>query len=85
MEVKKHILDTIQKKYALAENVDLETFNYLDSGFVDSIGIIQFVVSLEDDFDIEFTDADMNAPSFRTIGGLIRLVEAKIAEREKSG
>ena len=84
MDITKYVMSAIQKKHPLPDDIDIDTFNYAESGHVDSLGIVQFIVSLEDKFGIEFTDEDMAAPSFRTIGGMIRLIEGKVVEREKS-
>lgn len=83
MEVKEYVLNLLQKKYSFDAEIDLENFNYVESGFVDSIGIIKFVVELEDKFLIEFTDEEMTSPEFRTVNGLINLIERKV-QNEKS-
>lgn len=67
----------VQKKDRLPAVFDADTFDYLDQGYVDSIGVIQFMGLLEERFNISFDDADLESPEFRTLGGLVRLVLRK--------
>jgi len=84
MSVTDFIIDILQKKYTIDKHIDIETFNYVESGYVDSLGIIQFVLEIEDEFGIEFSAAELADPSFKTTGGLIKLVESKVMNNEKS-
>lgn len=67
----------VQKKDRLPADFDPDTFDYLEQGYVDSIGVIQFMGLLEERFGIRFEDADLESPEFRTIGGLVRMVLRK--------
>ena len=78
------ILKYIQKKYTIPEGTDVFSLNYIEQGYIDSLGLIKFIVDLEDEFNIEFTDDDLDSPSIKIIGELIKLVERKAAENEKS-
>lgn len=78
------IIGLLQKKYPLETNIDIETLNYVESGYVDSLGIIQFIVQIEDEFGIEFSDEELSAPSSKIVGELIKLVERKVMDNEKS-
>lgn len=79
-----YILNEIQKKYTLEKGIDVETFDYVENGYVDSLGIIQFMINLENEFNIEFSDDEISDPKFRVIGDLARLIERKIKENEES-
>lgn len=78
MTVSDFILGTLQKKYDIDKSVDLDTFNYVESGYVDSIGIIQFVTEIEDHFGVTFSDEELASPSFQVTGQLIKLIESKL-------
>ena len=78
------ILRYIQKKYTIPEGTDVFSLNYIEQGYIDSLGLIKFIVDLEDEFNIEFTDDDLDSPSIKIIGELIKLVERKAADNEKS-
>lgn len=83
MKVSDFILTTLQKKYTIDKNIDIDTLNYVESGYVDSLGIIQFIVEIEDEFGIVFTDEEVADPSFKIVGELINLVERKVMNHEE--
>ena len=77
-DVKEYILDALQREYSFPEGVDLNKFNYVEEGFMDSLGLLQFIAELEDEFNIEFTDAELESPDFKLVGPLCELVESKM-------
>ena len=76
--IKEFILDYIQKEYALPDGVDVMEFNYVDSGYVDSLGLIQFIATIEDEFNISFTDEDLADPGIKVIGKLVEIISEKM-------
>ncbi len=76
--VRKTILEFVEREYKLPENTDYEDFDYIESGYVDSMGVVQFVAILEDEYAIEFSKEELLSSEFRTIGGLERLIRSKI-------
>ena len=81
-EIKAFVLEAVQKKYPLDPRTDIDSFNYVANGFVDSLGLVQFVIEIEDEFGIEFSDEDLENPDFKIIGKLTEMIEKKVAERE---
>lgn len=79
-QVREFILDRLQKEYSFKEGTDIEKINYVEEGYMDSLGLIQFIGELEDEFDIEFSDEEMMEDSFRIVGSLIDLVTKKVGE-----
>lgn len=77
------IVSFLAKKGKVVTGCNLDQMDYLDEGYVDSIGVIQFVAHLEDRFGIDFSDDDLGSQSFRTIGGLREMVESKLSLQEK--
>ena len=77
-KIRQTILDFIEREYKLPENVDYDTFDFVENGFVDSMGMVQFVTILEDEFDIEFSADELLSSDFRTVSGLEKLIESKI-------
>ena len=75
--VKDFVLDYIQREYSLPNDVDVMEFNYIDSGYVDSMGLIQFIATLEDEFNISFSDEDMESEDIKVIGKLIEMIHKK--------
>ena len=75
--VKDFVLDYIQREYSLPDDIEVMEFNYIDSGYVDSIGLIQFIATLEDEFNISFSDKDMESEDIKIIGKLIDMIHKK--------
>lgn len=77
--IRQFVIKSIEKKSKLPKDIDIDTFNYIDSGYVDSLGIIKFVVDIESAFDIEILDSDIESADFRTVGGLVSIITRKLA------
>lgn len=75
------VLSALQKKHSIDESVDVFSLNYVESGYVDSLGIIQFVCEIEDEFGITFSDEEISSSSFHIVGELINLIERKLEEK----
>lgn len=79
--IRKFILDFVEREYKLPENVDYEIFDFVAEGFVDSMGLVQFVTILEDEYDIEFSSDELLSNDFKTVGKLEKLIQKKIDEK----
>ena len=79
MEPREYILNEMQKEYSFKDGVDVNSVNYIAEGYMDSIGIVQFIVELEGEYGIRFTDEELSDPNFKVVGKLIEMVEKKIA------
>lgn len=73
------ILQLLEKKSKLPPDIDPETFNYIDTGYIDSLELIRFISELEARFDIEITESDLASPDFKTVGGLTSLIHDKLS------
>ena len=51
--------------------------NYLRAGYLSSLGLMRLIVTIERRFDIEITEQDMLSPDFKTLDGLVRMIEEK--------
>lgn len=78
--VEEFVLNYIQKKYTVSEETDIYSLNYIDEGYVDSLGLVKFIVELEDEFGIEFSDSELEDNSIKIVGDLIKLIERKMAQ-----
>lgn len=76
-EIRQFIVKYISKKGKLPPDINLNEFNYIDTGYIDSMGILKFVVALEQEFDIQISDDDIMLPEFKTIGTLVSMIESK--------
>jgi acyl carrier protein len=72
------VVGLIEKKAKLPNNADISSLNYIDSGYIDSIAIIKFVVEIEAKYEIEISEADIESLEFRTIGGLVSIINKKL-------
>lgn len=79
-DIRQFLLDYIQKEYSIPSGIDINTLNYVESGYVDSIGMIRFVIATEEEFGIEFTDEELSEPSFKVMGSLVSLIERKMGQ-----
>ena len=77
-EVRKYVLDALQREYSFKQGVDVDSINYIREGYMDSLGLVQFIAELEGEFGIEFTEEELRAPSFCIVGTLIAMVEDKV-------
>lgn len=77
-KIQDFLLDYIQREYSLPEDIDFITFNYVESGYIDSMGLVQFIATIEDEFGIEFTDEELENPKIKVIGGLIDMIKSKM-------
>lgn len=79
-KVKEFVTEYIQREYTVADDIDIMTLNYVESGYVDSMGLIQFIATIEDEFSIEFEDEELENPEIKVVGKLIELIERKMGE-----
>ncbi len=81
-EVREFIIDRLQREYSFKEGINIDEIDYIEEGYMDSIGLIQFIGEIEDEFGIEFTDEELESQSFRIVGEFISLVESKLEDRK---
>ena len=78
--IREVILEFVEREYKLPEDADLKTFDLMENGYIDSMGLVQFVALLEDEFDIEFTADELRSPEFKTVAGLEAIIQGKVRE-----
>ena len=54
------------------------SFNYVENGYIDSIGLLGFMADIEDQFGITFSDEELNSKEFQVIGSLVEMIYEKI-------
>lgn len=80
-DIRNTILNFVEREYKLPNNIDYESFDYIENGYVDSMGVVQFVAILEDEYHIEFTKEELFSGDFRTLGGLEKMIRSKIEKK----
>ena len=81
--VKEFIIDYIQREYTIPDDIDIMNLNYVEEGYVDSLGLIQFIAVIEDEFGITFTDEDLASPDVKVVGKMVNLVSSKMEGEAK--
>lgn len=77
-DVKEFVTEYIQREYTVPEDVDIMTLNYIEAGYIDSMAFIQFISTIEDEYDIEFEVEDIENPDLRIVGKLIDFINQKL-------
>ena len=72
-----YIISLLEKKQAIPVCIDINSFRFMESGHIDSLGVMKFIVQLEEKFGIVISDEDMLSDDFRTVGGLSKLIAEK--------
>lgn len=80
-DIKEFVTEYIQREYTVPEDVDIMTLNYIEAGYIDSMAFIQFISTIEDEYDIEFEVEDIDNPELRIVGKLIEFIQSKIEEQ----
>ena len=76
-EIKEFIVDYIQREYTLPADMDVMELNYIESGYIDSLGFVQFVALIEEEFDVVFSDEELDSPDMKVVGKLVALIDRK--------
>jgi len=86
---KRQILEKIldffhQKGIEVKNSQELENVRYLEQGWLDSFDLIDFLMYLEQEFNIEYPPEVLQTDSFRTIGGvtetILKLLNGKCSD-----
>jgi acyl carrier protein len=48
------------------------------AGVIDSLGLMQLISFIEEEFDVAIDDGEVTATNFRTVGDIQRLIEQKV-------
>lgn len=78
MEIRAFILEYLERDYQLPKDVDIDTFDFMKSGYVDSMAVMQLRILVEDEFGIEFTDEEFLSTEFTTVAGLEKMIREKM-------
>lgn len=78
MEVRAYILNYLEgiKEIPGDSEVDKYQYNFVDSGHIDSFGILQLIMTVEKEFAVRFEAAHLQSEEIRTIDGMSTVIEA---------
>ena len=83
MDVKEVVFAFLLSRGEISGETEAEQLacEYLDTGVLDSMGIVDMILEFEERFDIHFEPEHLQSVEFRTIGGVIQLIERLIEEK----
>lgn len=76
-KIKDFIIEYIQREYTIPNSVDIMSLNFVDEGYIDSMALIQFIATIEDEFGITFSDDELASDDIKVVGTLISLIDSK--------
>ncbi|MBN2716293.1 MAG: acyl carrier protein [Deltaproteobacteria bacterium] len=79
-QIYEFIFQQLEARKPLKRDAEFENLNYMNSGHIDSFGLLKFITAIEKRFNIEIEDEDMMQPSFRVVHGLVDIVRRKITQ-----
>jgi acyl carrier protein len=62
----------------------LLAIDYFDAGWLTSMEVVEFVTEIEERFNMQFSDRDLQDPRFVTIAGVAELIVERTAETSES-
>lgn len=77
-DVRERILAFVRARFPAAANIRLDDgTSLLDSGVIDSLGVLDIVSFLEESFGVKVEDEELTPQNFESVGALARFVAAK--------
>ncbi len=77
-EIVEQLFQYVRVKFPLAGSLELtREMSLLDSGIVDSLGVLDLVTFIEQQFGIVAEDDDLVAENFESIDSLVRFVQER--------
>ncbi len=70
-------LQAFLEKEAADRNIDLDDDSLVESGIIDSLGIMKLVQFIESEFSIVIEDAELTPDNFDTVADIVKLLESK--------
>jgi acyl carrier protein len=81
--IRSFVLELLEKKSRLPKGFD-DASDFIKTGIVDSVGIIKFILEIESRFDIDITETDIESDEFRSVRGLVAMIDRKMTRRAES-
>lgn len=78
MSKEERLAEIIRKAVNLSDDVALDENTDLDQIDINSLNFLKIIVDIEDEFDIEFDDEELNFELFGTIHSIIEKIDEKI-------
>ena len=72
------IFELLQRHGPIRDFGRIHEYRFFDNGLINSINLMAFIIDVEERFDIELTPEDTQSEEFRSVGGLVQLIEKKL-------
>jgi acyl carrier protein len=74
------IISLLEKNGPIPEGDEKEklAYRFLETGHIDSFKLNEFIMEIEDQFNIILSPEDMQSEEFRSVGGLIKIIKNHI-------
>ena len=84
MDTEKIVLDYVNSKSKISGKSKNEQLNYdyLSSGSIDSMQMVEMIEFLESKFKIRFNSEDLQLNEFRSVGGLIEIIKRHLSQEK---
>ncbi|MBQ9273335.1 MAG: acyl carrier protein [Succinivibrio sp.] len=79
-EIRRYVLDYLERSGPLPPENELDSFNFLGSGYIDSLALFAFLLSIKKDLGAEIKPEELIDPRLATVGGLCAAIENKLNE-----
>jgi acyl carrier protein len=73
------IRDYIKTELLMSDETSLGDDTPLWGGVLDSVGLMQLITFIEEQFEIEVDDEELTSAHFGTVGNIAELVDRKVA------
>lgn len=78
--VQERVISLLEKKKPIPLSSVEEKLNYyyLDEGHIDSFGVIELIMDLEQEFNIKLDAEILQSEEFKVVGGIVTIIEQAI-------
>ena len=83
-EIKRKMVEYLAGSGIPNEALESEETELLHSGIIDSVGVLELIMYIEETFAIHLTEEDMKEENLNSIGNIVRAIERKRKDLELS-
>ena len=82
VKIEEFLIKLLKKKRPIKKIFlkDINNFNFIDSGHIDSLEIISFNFAIEKKFKIKFSHQELSSKKFKTVSSLAEIIKKKISK-----
>jgi D-alanine--poly(phosphoribitol) ligase subunit 2 len=75
------IVSLLEKHQPIPVETDAErmAYRFLETAHIDSFGLNEFIIEIEDQFNITLSPEDAQSEEFRSVGGLVKLIKNRMS------